>query len=80
MKVLRMKDVSSKCGISPSMVWAKLNPKNRRYDAAFPQPFALGKRAVGWLESEVDTWIEQRAAKRGAPRSHAAIISNGKAR
>lgn len=28
----------------------------------FPAPITLGKRAVGWLESEVIAWIEQRIA------------------
>nr|WP_010597693.1 AlpA family phage regulatory protein [Rickettsiella massiliensis] len=24
----------------------------------FPKPIKLGKRSVGWLESDVDAWIE----------------------
>ena len=71
--VLRIDDVSRKCGISKSMIWAKLNPKNRRHDADFPQPFTLGDKAIGWLESEIDTWIEHRAAQRGTPNSHATL-------
>ena len=26
----------------------------------FPSPIKLGSRAVGWLESDVDNWIESR--------------------
>lgn len=62
-KVLRIDEVGSKCGISKTTIWAKLNPKDRRHDAAFPQPFRLSLKAVGWLESEIDAWIEQRAKR-----------------
>jgi prophage regulatory protein len=27
----------------------------------FPQCFKVGIRAVGWLSSDIDTWIERRA-------------------
>jgi prophage regulatory protein len=34
----------------------------------FPSSISLGDRAVGWLESEIDTWIAQRVTEsRGAP-------------
>ena len=29
----------------------------------FPRPFRVGARAVGWMESDIDAWIESRAAK-----------------
>jgi len=29
----------------------------------FPAPISLGARLVGWLESEVDDWLEQRIAE-----------------
>ncbi|XXQ68407.1 helix-turn-helix transcriptional regulator [Neisseriaceae bacterium B1] len=60
-KFLRINQFSEKCGISKSMIWAKLNPKNRRHDSDFPQPIRLSSRAVAWLESELDTWINHRA-------------------
>ena len=69
--VLRIDDVCRKCGICRSMVWAKLNPKDRRHDAAFPQPFRLSLKAVGWLESEIDAWIEQRAKRQQPERNPA---------
>jgi prophage regulatory protein len=33
----------------------------------FPQPIALSERRIGWVEAEVDTWLEERAARREAP-------------
>jgi prophage regulatory protein len=32
----------------------------------FPRPIRLGSHAVGWLESEVDQWIDQQRAARDA--------------
>lgn len=32
----------------------------------FPQRVHLGEHKVGWLEHEVDAWIEARAAERNA--------------
>lgn len=61
--VLRIDDTAKKCGFSRSMIWAKLNPNNRRYDATFPKPIKLSERAVGWIESELDEWINTRATQ-----------------
>jgi prophage regulatory protein len=30
----------------------------------FPAPFKIGQRAIAWLESDVDAWIADRAARR----------------
>lgn len=60
-KLLRVNQVAEKCGFSKSMIWAKLNPKNRRFDSDFPQPVRLSARAIGWIESELDAWIARRA-------------------
>jgi prophage regulatory protein len=30
----------------------------------FPQPIKLGQRASGWLESEIDAWLEERINSR----------------
>lgn len=60
-RFLRIDQVAEKCGFSKSMIWAKLNPNNRRHDETFPKPIKLSERAVGWLESELDEWIANRA-------------------
>jgi len=31
----------------------------------FPKSVSLGDRAVAWVESEVEMWIEERIADRG---------------
>ncbi|MBF8448980.1 MULTISPECIES: helix-turn-helix transcriptional regulator [Aeromonas] len=57
-KVLRIKDLIGKVGMARSTIYDRLNPKSPRYDSSFPKPIKLGLSAIGWLEHEVDTWIE----------------------
>lgn len=64
-RILRIKEVMEKIGLSHSAIYARLDEKSRYFDAAFPRPIPLGDTArppVGWLESEVDQWIERRVA------------------
>jgi prophage regulatory protein len=50
-KILRLPAVKSRTGLSRSTIYA------RAADGAFPRPIALGARAVGWLEREIDEWL-----------------------
>ena len=56
-KVIRHADVCKKLGISAASLFEMIS----RGD--FPKPFPIipQGRSVGWLESEVDAWIMQRA-------------------
>ena len=59
--ILRLRPMLSRTGLSRSMAY-DLIARNQ-----FPKPICLGVRAVGWLESEIDTWIAERVkASRGA--------------
>jgi prophage regulatory protein len=53
-QILRLKDVVSKTGLSRSTIYERI--KNNE----FPQPLGLGARAIGFIQSEVDDWIEAR--------------------
>jgi prophage regulatory protein len=55
-RILRMRDICQKMGISPSTVHDLVAR------GIFIKPFTLipGGRAVGWLEAEVDQWIFER--------------------
>jgi len=57
-RILRMRDLAEKVGLRPSTVY-ELVAKGR-----FPAPFKIvqGGRASGWLESEIDEWLNGRAA------------------
>lgn len=51
---LRLKDVERKTGISRSSIYLKIN------EGTFPDRHNLGDRAVRWLESDIDDWINSR--------------------
>jgi len=55
-KILRLKAVKELTGLSRSAIYA--NAKT----GTFPQSILLGLRTVGWLESDVQAWIDQRVA------------------
>ena len=56
--ILRKKVASKRCGLSVR--------QTDRLSAAgkFPRPVKLGLRATGYLEHEIEAWIEQRASDR----------------
>jgi len=53
--VLRRKQVESRTGLSHSTIYARIAA------GLFPSSIDLGGgRAVGWLESEIDQWVQSR--------------------
>lgn len=56
-KVLRLTEVCNRTGLSKSSVYKKME----EFD--FPQSIALGARAVGWLEEEIEQWIQSRISE-----------------
>ena len=52
-KILRLPAVLSRTGLGRSTVYLYIS------EGRFPKPISLGPRAVGWLESEIDEWLEQ---------------------
>jgi prophage regulatory protein len=56
-RIIRWPIVHDKVGLCRSHVH-KLVSQGR-----FPHPIKLGLRSSGWVESEVDTWLEQRIAE-----------------
>jgi prophage regulatory protein len=61
-KVLRLPGVQGITGLGRSTLYKAIK------EGAFPPSIALGKRAVGWLESDVQEWLDSRIA---LPRSSA---------
>lgn len=57
--ILRLPQVVQKSGRSRASIYADIER------GVFPAPISLGERSVGWLESEVDQWIDSRIALRG---------------
>ncbi len=51
--ILRLPDVKSRTGLSRSTIYLRVN------EGSFPKPISLGGRAVGWIESEVQDWVNK---------------------
>ncbi|EGQ9206915.1 AlpA family transcriptional regulator [Vibrio cholerae] len=58
MRFLKLKEVMEKTALSRSAIYRKMN------DGEFPQSVSLGERAIAWVESEVDEWMEKRLERR----------------
>lgn len=54
--ILRRKQVETRTGLSRSTIYARIA------EGSFPPPIDLGGRAVGWLEAEIDAWLQSRIA------------------
>ena len=56
-RFLRLPEVMARTGLSRSTIYVRLA------EGRFPRPVALGSRAVGWIEAEVDEWVRERIAE-----------------
>ena len=62
MRILRLPEVHARTGLARSTIYLAVS------EDRFPKPIALGERAVGWIEAEVDAWLrEQIDASRCEP-------------
>ncbi len=57
MKILRIRNVTEATGLSRTTLWRL----ERRGD--FPRRIRLSPNSTGWLESEIEQWIESRPRK-----------------
>lgn len=53
-EILRLKHVQRRLALSRSAIYARLAARD------FPQPIQLGPRAIGWRQSDIDSWLESR--------------------
>ena len=56
-KILRLPDVIDRVGFSRSTIYAYLA------NGDFPQPIRIGVRAVGWVDTDIDDWIDAQIGK-----------------
>ena len=59
-KFLRLPEVISRIGFRRTAIYQKIA------EGTFPAPVKLGPRAVAWLSTEIDAWIDERVAERDA--------------
>ncbi|MCU7931386.1 MAG: AlpA family transcriptional regulator [Candidatus Thiodiazotropha sp. (ex Codakia rugifera)] len=51
--ILRLPAVKARTGLSRSTIYLRISEGN------FPKPVSLGGRAVGWVEIEIQAWLER---------------------
>ena len=51
--ILRLPAVKSRTGLSRSTIYLRIK------EGTFPTPISLGARAVGWIDSEIEKWLEK---------------------
>ena len=51
--ILRLPTVITRTGLSRSTIYLRIS------EGSFPKPVSLGGRAVGWIEEEVNGWLNQ---------------------
>lgn len=56
-KIIRLVDVMARTGLSRSNIYLQMS------EDRFPKSIAIGLRSVGWLEHEIDEWIDIQIAK-----------------
>lgn len=59
-KLIRLPIVIDRTGLSKSTIYARADA------GTFPKPVPLGNSLSGWVEDEIDTWIEARISARDA--------------
>ena len=51
--ILRLSEVKSRIGLSRSTIYLRIS------EGKFPKQISLGSRSVGWLEDEINNWLDQ---------------------
>lgn len=51
-RILRLPAILKITGLSRSTIYFRIS------QGRFPKPISLGGRAVGWLENEIEAWIQ----------------------
>jgi len=51
--ILRLPTVIARTGLSRSTIYLRVS------EGSFPAPVSLGDRAVGWVESDIENWLQQ---------------------
>ncbi len=51
--ILRLPAVKARTGLSRSTIYLRVS------HGTFPKPVSLGARAVGWVEAEIQEWLQR---------------------
>ncbi|GAA5784347.1 helix-turn-helix transcriptional regulator [Chitiniphilus shinanonensis] len=72
-RILRRPQVQQRTGLSRSSIYAELQQGSRWFDASFPRPVKLSARCVGWLEAEVEAWVQARQHQRDVAQAQSTL-------
>lgn len=61
MRIIKLPAVENKTGKKRTQIYEAVAK------GTFPKPVKIGPRAVGWVEEEIDQWIESRIAASRSP-------------
>jgi prophage regulatory protein len=51
-KIIRLPEVMKMTGLSRSTIYLRMSK------GCFPQSISLGERAIGWLEADIEQWLD----------------------
>ena len=60
MRIMRLKEVIEKTGLAKTTIYNLIS------QGEFPKQIELGARSVGWIDTEIDEWLEVKVAHRNA--------------
>jgi prophage regulatory protein len=55
-QIRKLLEIKNRVGLSGSSIYRLIQ------EGKFPPPIKLSERSSGWLESEIDQWLEERIA------------------
>ncbi|ANW23713.1 AlpA family transcriptional regulator [Vibrio coralliilyticus] len=56
-KIIRLPEVIRRTGLSRSTIYLHMSK------GFFPKSVSLGERAIGWAETDVEQWLDERIAE-----------------
>jgi prophage regulatory protein len=64
-RILRKRRVAEVTGLPVPTIYRLMSLGN------FPEPVSLSERTVGWIEAEIQEWLQARVAERDRAMKHA---------
>ena len=59
--ILRLPSVKVRTGLSRSSIYLRIA------EGSFPKQISLGARAIGWLEADIEAWLNSRIKASRSP-------------
>jgi len=58
-RIIRKPELFSRLGLSDATIW------RMEKSGKFPRRIQIGGKAVGWFDTEINDWLNQKSAARG---------------